>query len=134
MTGPEAVEALPDKIRVGPYDFRIEVWHAMAAAGNQAFGQCSTCEQTIRVQRDMPTAFKAVDTLFHEAGHAIYWAYGIQTGDEEERLVAVLGTALLALHRDNPWLSGWVTAALSDCDRPVLVSSRPAASPPGLHG
>lgn len=119
VTGIEAIDSLPPSIRVGPFDYRIEVWTAMQAAGERKFGACSTCEQKISIQRDMPTAVKAADTLLHEALHAIFWVYNIQDEDKEERSVGILAVALVALHRDNPWLAGWI----SDCTKAAPTTS-----------
>lgn len=111
--GRAAVDALSDSIRVAGFDLRIEKWTHQQAASMARYGEFSSIEQTIRIQNDMPSRFKAVDTVMHEISHAIFWAYGIEDGDKEERVVSVLGTAWMALHRDNPWLAGWVTVALN---------------------
>lgn len=102
---------LPVTVRIGPYDFRIERWTHHQASGVSRYGECSSVEQTIRFQFDMPSRYKAVDTFFHEVAHAMYWAYGASDDDKEERLVCMLGTGLAALHRDNPWIAGWVGSA-----------------------
>src|SRR6185437_8691056 len=112
MNGPATVAALPDSIRVAGYDFRIQKWTANEAQGAQRWGEFSSNEQVIRIQREMPTPFKAVDTFLHEVTHAIFWSYGLQDEDKEERTVATMGTALMTLHRDNPWLAKWIERAL----------------------
>lgn len=106
------VEALPDVVRVGGYDWYLEKWNAHQARGASRWGECSTGEMTIRIQLDMPTAQKAVDTLMHEISHAMFWVYGVQDEDKEERLVGALGSGLMALYRDNPWLLDWLRKAL----------------------
>lgn len=113
MTGAEAIAALPDRVRIGPYDFSIKRMTAEEGNSRQRWGECSTALQQMTVQDSFPTAIQAANTLLHEVCHAIHWAYGIEDGDKEERMVGVMGTALTALHRDNPWLAGWLTAALS---------------------
>lgn len=105
------MQQLPDRVRVGAYDFHIRKWTANESAGEQKFGVCSTTEQMICVQMTMPTRYKAVDTTLHEIIHAVYWAYGIEDGDKEERVVSIMGSALCALHRDNPWLADWLKKA-----------------------
>jgi len=105
------VERLPDKVRVGPYDFWIEKWPATTASDNQRYGEMSSIEQTIRIQLDMPTRYKALDTFFHEVSHAIFWVYGLGDDDKEEETVSVFGTGMAALYRDNPWILDWVKSA-----------------------
>ena len=114
MTGDEAVAALPACVRVAGYDFAIAKMNWHETTSKQRWGECSTTEQSIRLQASFPTPFKAVDTFLHEAMHAVFWAYGVHDEDKEERIVATLGTALMTLHRDNPWLAGWIAAALKD--------------------
>jgi hypothetical protein len=107
----ELVERLPEQIRIGAFDFRIVKWSSSQAAGADCYGQCSTAEQTIRVQRDMPSRYKAVDTTIHELTHAIYWAFDIEKGDNEERTVERMSSGLMAVYRDNPWLLSWIQSA-----------------------
>lgn len=102
---------IPQIIRVGLFDFRIELMTHHQAAGVSRWGEFSSVEQLIRLQADMPTRYKAVDTFFHEVSHAIFWSYGIKNEDNEERIVSALGSALAALHRDNPWLVEWIEGA-----------------------
>lgn len=105
------VENLPASVRVGPYTFSIEKWSMHQASANQAFGLCSSNEQRISIQSEMPTRWRAVDTFIHELYHAIFYAYGIEDEDKEERAVGALGTAHVALYRDNPWLIDWIKSA-----------------------
>ncbi|WP_370198651.1 hypothetical protein [Bradyrhizobium elkanii] len=107
------VDALPEMIRVAGFDIRIERWTNHQAAGVSRWGEFSSIEQTIRIQNDMPSRFKAVDTVLHEISHAIYWAYGIEDDDKQERIVSVFGTAWMTLHRDNSWLADWIKNALA---------------------
>lgn len=108
----DVVESLPDTIRIGPYDLKIEKWDTSAAQATRRWGEFSSVEQIIRIQKGMPTPFKVVDTFFHEAAHAIYWAYSIAEKDGEERTVSMFGTGLMALFRDNPWLPAWLYTSL----------------------
>ena len=112
MTGEEAVAALPSTIRVAGFDFAIRKMPALEAMGKRKWGEFCHIEHYIAIQAHMPTPQKAVDTFLHEALHAIWWAWGIHDDDKEERTVSALGTALMTLHRDNPWLGDWIAAAL----------------------
>jgi hypothetical protein len=111
--GRTAIEALPEIIRIGGFDISIQKWNHHQVLGTQRWGEFSSNEQTLRIRLDMPTKFKAVDTLLHEVMHAVFWAYGVEDEDKEERIVASLGSAQVALYRDNPWLLKWIGEALA---------------------
>jgi len=112
-SGQKCVEALSDRIRVHGFDFTIEKWDAHAAVGAGRWGEFSPGEQLIRVRLDMPTPHKAVDTVLHEISHAIYWAYGVDDADEEERIVETFGSAWMQIYRDNIWLLKWIQSSLA---------------------
>lgn len=109
----EIIDELPASVRVGGFDFRIEKWNPNQTLGAQRWGEFSSAEARIAVQRDMPTVHKAVDTVLHEISHAIFWVYGIEDEDKEERIVSTFGSAWMALYRDNPWLLDWIKRALA---------------------
>lgn len=112
-TGREAIEALPETLRVGPFDFRIEKLSAQRAMGKDCFGEFSSCEAYVALQLDMPSAVKAADTMLHEAGHAIYSTYALAEDDKEERIVAAFATGWAQVFRDNTWLLGWLARTLA---------------------
>lgn len=109
----DLVMRLPGRIRVGLYDFTIQKWEATQAASAQRFGECSCAEQRIAVQRDMPTRVKAADTMLHEVGHAVWWAFGVEDADKEERTVSIMSSGMATVYRDNPWLLDWLKEALA---------------------
>jgi hypothetical protein len=111
-TGREAVEALPRSISVGPFDFKIERLSAQRAMGQSRFGEFSGCEGHIAIQLDMPCAVKAAETFLHELGHAIFWTFGIEDEDKEERTVNLFSTGWTQVFRDNPWALDWMKRAL----------------------
>lgn len=101
------------RVRIGAFDFDIKFWDTHETYSTQKFGECSSVEFVIRMQREFQCRTKAVDTLFHEILHAMYYTYGIRSGDDEERTVAAISTGLVALFRDNPWLIGFIHATAS---------------------
>lgn len=108
--GRAAVAALPEFIRVGPFDFAITKMSENRASSERKYGYCSSIELELAIQRNMPSAQKAVDTFLHEVNHAIYYAYGIADEDKEERTCGTMSTAMVQVFRDNPWLAGWIGA------------------------
>lgn len=106
------MDQLPKTVRVGLYDFRLCLVGSAKAASEKRWGAFSCVEQTVELQRIMPSRYKAVDTFFHEVTHAIFWAYSIDDKEDgEERMVSILGSGLATLHRDNPWITKWVESA-----------------------
>lgn len=105
------IKKLPSTLRVGAFDFKIEIWASTSAAANNRFGEFSAVEQTIRISEDIATRHKVAHTFIHEALHAAYWVYGVDDGDKEERIVSALSVGIVALFRDNPWLPGWIESA-----------------------
>lgn len=112
MTPAKLVQSLPDTIRVGPFDMRIVLVPVDQATSESRWGAFHSIPQVIELMTTYPTLFKAADTLVHEINHAIFWAYGIDEKDEEERTVATFATGWVQVYRDNPWLLDWLKRAL----------------------
>lgn len=112
-TARECIEALPDTIKIGGFDFQLVRWNSNQAAGAARYGEFSSIEQIIRLQLGMPSRFKAVDTLLHEITHGIFWVYNIHDDDKEERVTGTMGSAWTQIHRDNPWLPLWLSECLT---------------------
>lgn len=106
-----AVDDLPASIRVGPYDVAIEVWREPDPA---AFGRFDPEAMTIYLRGEWSSEAHAVDIFLHEVLHAVAYVYSLCEGRiTEERVAATLGTALMAVFRDNSWLPAWLGRALS---------------------
>jgi len=111
--GRRVVEALPRSIRIGPHDFTIDKWHATTAAGARRYGECSTAELSIRIQLDMASPSRAVETFVHELLHAMYAAADLRDSDNEERVCGALSAMFVQVLRDNRWLAEWMTRSLA---------------------
>jgi hypothetical protein len=99
MIRPSAL--LPKAIRVGAFDFAVEELKPMTAGALRRFGEFSAMENCIRVD-PQADRIKVLDTLLHEIGHAIFWAYNIDDKDDEERTVGIQASAWTQIYRDNP--------------------------------
>lgn len=110
------MSAFPKSVKVAAFDFKIEPWTAIQAHSSRKYGECSVEEFTIRIQENLDH-FKAIDSLMHEIGHAIYWAYSIEDEDKEERVVSTFGTAWTQVFRDNPDVIRFLTEALQEAAR-----------------
>lgn len=113
MTPAKLVASLPEKIRVGPFDMRLIPMETYTANAMEVFGYFKRDEQVIAFEATPSTCEGIADTLLHEILHAIWWAYGIEDRDEEERTVATMATAWTQVYRDNPWLLKWLAKALA---------------------
>lgn len=99
------------KVRVAAFDFEIIPWTHKEATSMQRYGECSSFELKIRIDETL-VPVQMVDTLLHEIGHAIYWAYNIEDEDKEERIVSTQATAWTQIFRDNPELLSFITQSL----------------------
>lgn len=102
---------LPEVIKVACFDVKIEDWKPISAAASSRFGEFSCLESLIRIDTSIDR-IKVIDTLLHEICHAIYWAYGIEDGDKEERVVGFFATAWTQIYRDNPHLLEYIKHTL----------------------
>lgn len=111
---------IPRRIRVGQLRYRVYVddsahrwaeWYER----DRLNGHCHYDELRITLRPDLPRA-KQREVLFHEALHAVCELVGInhdlrnRTRIDEEQLVRRLAPALVALLRDNPKLTTYLTA------------------------
>lgn len=98
------LSSLPSVVKVACFDIEIEVWTSHRATTESKFGLWSAIEQKIGVDGSIINIYKFLDTLIHEINHAIWWAYGIEDDDKEERVVATMATGWVQIYRDNPGL------------------------------
>ncbi len=112
---------LPQAIKIAAFDIKIEEWKPISASANRRYGEFSSMESNIRIDTSV-NYIKIVDTLLHEISHAIYWAYGMEDEDKEERIVATFATAWTQIYRDNPFLLQWIHATLNPIEGIVNVN------------
>ena len=103
---------LPSKVRIACFDVKVEDWNYISANANHAFGEFSVNEQLIRIDTTI-NRMLIVDSFIHEINHAIYWAYGIDDKDEEERIVSTMATGWTQVYRDNPEVLEFIKTGLS---------------------
>ena len=105
----------PSKIKIACFDIAIEDYIPQQAAILARFGEFSCSESMIRIDPNIDK-IKGIDTLLHELNHAIYWAYGLEDADKEERVVATFATAWTQVFRDNPDLLEFIKTSLESKD------------------
>lgn len=117
-SGSLATAALPSTIRIGAFDWKIDLWDANQAAGQQRWGEASTTEMRISVLGDMPSPRRALDVFMHEVSHAILTTFHVDSENVSiESVCCAFGSGLTMLFRDNPWLPGWLEACAHGDDQ-----------------
>jgi hypothetical protein len=101
---------LPDRVRIGPYDFDIVDLDGEDAEKN--YGAFDYSSQTIAVLPEYPTPFLEVDTVLHEILHGIFAVFRLKGKEGEEHLVSTIATGLTMVLRDNPKLRQWLDHSL----------------------
>lgn len=115
---------LPTSVRVAAFDVTIEDWTPIASHAAGRFGEFSNLEMLIRVDSSV-NPMKVLDTLIHEINHAIYWAYGIEDEDKEERIVGTMATAWAQIYRDNPDLLRFIGEVCNHTSKPMNFTEMP---------
>jgi len=96
-------EVLPEKIKIGPHVFTVISRDQAWFDENRMYGRMYSTELTIEVCLNFsPTV--VLDTFLHEVLHAVYFVYGMECKDNEERTVGVMSTGLTQVLVDNPTL------------------------------
>lgn len=102
---------LPKRVKVAAFDFKIKRFSRNEGTEFNRFGHVNVVTKRIRID---PTCGRAqvLETLTHELLHAVYWAYGLEEGDKEERIVAAMATGWTQVMRDNPHIVKFYTKSL----------------------
>jgi len=95
---------IPDKIKVGYKEYKLEEWKQTVASANEAQGQFFSKEGVI----GYVTTEKGVshaNTILHEIMHAIIYQWNIELDEKVEELVVnSLSNGLTTVLVDNPKL------------------------------
>jgi hypothetical protein len=98
------VPKLPASVRVGPFDYKVKLWSALAADNAGAYGMCDLHRTTILIREDMSET-RVAEVLLHEVFHAAYEIAGLKVDKDditEERFVNSMGYQMVQVWRDNP--------------------------------
>lgn len=87
---------LPNELKIGPYDFDV-----VDVGEGINLGQCHTSKGLINIDTTRGK-FLVEASFMHEILRGVYWAYGLEDDDKEERTVNVLSSGLIQVFRDNP--------------------------------
>ena len=92
---------IPEKIKIGYKEYRLEKWKQTVASANEAQGQFFAKEGIIGYTDDEKGVSHA-NTLLHEIIHAIVYQWNIDVGEKEETIVNGLTNGLTTVLVDNP--------------------------------
>lgn len=110
--------AAPDlsehRLKIAGFDVTLRMVDDASSNSDQRWGAFHCLPGRIEYQSTWPCGAKFIDTLLHEIGHAIFWAYGIYDDDKEERTVATMATAMVQIYRDNMWLLSLIENVLDE--------------------
>lgn len=92
---------LPETLKIGHKVYTIEAKDLTWLRETQSYGSCDAHADVINVVIEDVTDVNIVNTLIHEALHALFREYDL-TEDNEEHIVTVLANGLCQIVRDNP--------------------------------
>lgn len=98
---------MPQSVRVGPFDYRVQSWPSREASAADRFGECDRFNNVIRVRDDISRQ-RSAETMIHEILHAVWDTQGLGDNETEERIVTCFGLGLSQVIRDNPDFVAWV--------------------------
>ena len=105
---------IPDKIKVGYREYKLEEWKQTVASANEAQGQFFSKEGVIGYVTTEQGVSHA-NTILHEVIHAIIYQWNIDLGEKtEEHLVNGLTNGLTTVLVDNPQLIDYLKQEIKE--------------------
>ena len=106
--------AMPESIKIGYRDYKLEKWKQTVATANEAQGQFFQKEGIIGYVTTEEGVSHA-NTIIHEILHAIIYQWNIELGEkEEEHLVNALSNGLTTVLVDNPELINYLKTKIKE--------------------
>jgi hypothetical protein len=110
ITDEQVYAAMPRVVKVGCYDFTIEVMDEIEGNASDAFGYCYPGKQTIRLLSGLKRQ-KLANVFLHEVLHGIHWFHGLGDENNEEDFTLLGANGMCAFFQDNPDAAAWFMAA-----------------------
>ena len=99
---------IPEKIKVGYREYKLEKWKQTVASANEAHGQFFAKEGIIGYTAE-ETGVSHANTIIHECLHAIIYQWNIELGEKTEEIVVNgLANGLSTVFVDNPELMDYL--------------------------
>lgn len=100
-------EDIPESIKIGYRDYKLEKWKQTVASANEAQGQFFSKEGVIGYTSDEEGVSHA-NTILHEIIHGVIYQWNIDVGEKEEAIVNGITNGLTTVFVDNPDLMGYL--------------------------
>ena len=105
---------VPDKIKIGYREYRLEEWKQTVASANEAQGQFFAKEGIIGFTAEEKGVSHA-NTILHECLHAIIYQWNMELDDKVEELVVNgLANGLTTIFVDNPKLMDFLKEKIKE--------------------
>lgn len=97
-------------VRIGAIDYKIVPMDGTNARAN--FGEFDSEHEEIRLRPKFASKRQWAETLLHEIEHAIWYNWGVNSKDGEERIVRSTAIGWSCVFRDNQALMTEILKAL----------------------
>ena len=104
---------IPEKIKIGYKEYRLEKWKQTVASANEAQGQFFAKEGIIGYT-DEEKGVSHANTLLHEIIHAVVYQWNIDVGEKEETIVNGLTNGITTVLVDNPKLMDYLRKSIKE--------------------
>ena len=105
---------IPEKIKIGYRDYKLEEWKQTVASANEAQGQFFSKEGVIGYTADEKGVSHA-NTLIHEILHAIVYQWNMELDENaEEHIVNGITNGLTTVLVDNPKLIDYLKEKIKE--------------------
>ena len=105
---------IPEKIKIGYKDYKLEEWKQTVASANEAQGQFFSKEGVIGYTADEKGVSHA-NTLIHEILHAIVYQWNMELDEKtEEHIVNGITNGLTTVLVDNPKLIDYLKEKIKE--------------------
>mgnify|MGYP003139821667 FL=1 len=105
---------IPEKIKVGYRNYKLEEWKQTVASANEAQGQFFSKEGVIGYTADEKGVSHA-NTLIHEILHAIVYQWNMELDEKtEEHVVNGITNGLTTVLVDNPKLIDYLKEKIKE--------------------
>ena len=105
---------IPEKIKVGYRNYKLEEWKQTVASANEAQGQFFSKEGVIGYTADEKGVSHA-NTLIHEILHAVVYQWNMELDEKaEEHIVNGITNGLTTVLVDNPKLIDYLKEKIKE--------------------
>lgn len=95
---------LPKTVKIGHFVFDVLPMGTPEREAANAYGVFESKYLQIRLDMNAPEKI-IIDSFLHEILHGIWWVFGMDDEDNEERTIRVMSTGLATVFADNPGLA-----------------------------